>query len=92
LCGALQVYFIVDQDGNGSPDAKGTVLTDINTPNGVAIQGDDLYVSGFKNGKGIIWKLSNAHSYSLQGKVSRPDGCYGCSWNRAWQLDSVRAA
>eukprot|EP00775_Hariotina_reticulata_P002027 gene2027-2349_t len=65
--GLGKVYYVIDADGNGTPDLKGAVLTDIDTPNGVAIQGNDLYISGFKNGKGMIWKLGNAHSYALQG-------------------------
>eukprot|EP00775_Hariotina_reticulata_P002029 gene2029-2351_t len=63
------VYYVVDRGSDGTPDFSGSLLSDINTPNGVAVRGNDLYVSGFQGGKGMVWKIRNAHTYALQNKA-----------------------
>jgi len=74
------VHYVVDRDSNGTPDFSGTLLSGINTPNGVAVRRRDLYISGFENGKGMVWKISNAHSYALQNKVHRATRSgHGCT-------------
>jgi hypothetical protein len=64
----LQVYYIVDEDSDGVPDFNGTLLRG-DTPNGVVVQGSDLLLSGFEDGKGMVWRLPNVHSYALRNQV-----------------------
>lgn len=66
----MQVYYLVDSNSSGTPDLSGKLLSGIDTPNGVAVQGSSLYVSGFEDGKGMIWRLDDVHEYALQNKVS----------------------
>ncbi len=65
----MQVYYVVDEDSDGVPDFTGQLLSKIDTPNGVTVRGQQLYVSGFKDGKGMIWRLDNVHEFALQNKV-----------------------
>ncbi|WIA39339.1 hypothetical protein OEZ86_005451 [Tetradesmus obliquus] len=61
------VYYIVDEDSNGVPDFSGTLLRS-DTPNGIVVQGSDLLLSGFQDGKGMVWRLPNVHSYALRNE------------------------
>jgi len=70
ICFDLQVYYVVDTNSDGTPDYSGQLLSDIDTPTGVAVRGQQLFVSGFQNGKGMIWRLDDVHEYALQNKVS----------------------
>jgi len=63
------VYYVVDRDSDGIPDFTGSLLLGMDKPTGVVVLGDDLYVSGYQNGKGSVWKIQNAHTYALQNKV-----------------------
>jgi hypothetical protein len=63
------VYYVVDRDSDGIPDFTGSLLLDMEKPTGVVVLGDDLYVSGYQGGKGMVWKVANAHTYALQNKV-----------------------
>lgn len=63
------MYYIVDKNSDGKPDFRGTLLKNIQVPNGVAVQGADLFVPGFEGSKGMIWRLQDAHKYALQNKV-----------------------
>lgn len=58
----------MDEDSNGVPDFSGTLLRS-DTPNGVVVQGSDLLLSGFQDGKGMVWRLPNVHSYALRNEV-----------------------
>lgn len=58
----------MDKDSDGVPDFNGTLLSS-DTPNGVVVQGSDLLLSGFKDGKGMVWRLPNLHSYALRNQV-----------------------
>jgi hypothetical protein len=73
----LQVYYIVDKDSDGVPDFSGTLLKS-DTPNGVVVQGSDLLLSGFEDGKGMVWRLEDVHSYALRNQVrSHTYNCNG---------------
>ncbi|KAF6255954.1 hypothetical protein COO60DRAFT_1702581 [Scenedesmus sp. NREL 46B-D3] len=61
------VYYIVDEDSDGVPDFNGTLL-EADTPNGVVVQGSDLLVSGFEDGKGMVWRLRDVHGYALRNQ------------------------
>eukprot|EP00775_Hariotina_reticulata_P001767 gene1767-2106_t len=64
-----RVFYVVDQNSDGIPDFSGSLLSGIAVPNGVAVWRNDLYVSGFEGGRGMVWKINNAHSYALQNKA-----------------------
>eukprot|EP00882_Tetradesmus_deserticola_P018747 GHRQ01020133.1.p1 GENE.GHRQ01020133.1~~GHRQ01020133.1.p1 ORF type:complete len:474 (+),score=83.01 GHRQ01020133.1:365-1786(+) len=70
---AHNVYYIVNTVSNGVPEAdvKKVFSTDntITNPYGVAVYGPDLYIAGFKDGKGVIWKLPDMRASALAGKT-----------------------
>jgi hypothetical protein len=73
----LQVYAVVDKDSDGTVDyVHKLVVGGINTPNGIALRGNSLFVASYEDSgdnvpeKGLIWRLDNIHQYALQRKVS----------------------
>jgi hypothetical protein len=61
-------------NSNGTVDyVHPLVAAGINTPNGIALRGNSLFVASYEdsgNQKGLIWRLDNVHEYALQKKVS----------------------
>jgi hypothetical protein len=65
----LQTTALLDEDGDGVVEETVILLDSLDTPNGVAWKGGDLYVSGFDKGKGMIWKVEDIDSYVQKGEV-----------------------
>lgn len=71
------VFAVVDSNSDGVVDYVHSLVVDgINTPHGIALQGDSLFVASYEDfpddgvkEKGLIWRLDNVHQYALQNKT-----------------------
>eukprot|EP00775_Hariotina_reticulata_P005822 gene5822-6063_t len=61
------VWALVDSDSDGKVDYTQLLVDKLDTPNGIAMKNNTLYISGFINNRtqGVIWALANAPSYAL---------------------------
>jgi hypothetical protein len=71
----VQIYALVDRDRNGTADSKVNVIQGIDTPTGVAWRApSSLFVSGFQDGKGLIWRYDGVDAAALAGARRHPAG------------------
>ncbi|GBF97414.1 sorbosone dehydrogenase [Raphidocelis subcapitata] len=70
---ANKTYALVDADGDGAADSAHAVLEGLDTPQGMDWHGGDLYVSGWRDGKGVILRAPGIDAYALAGTVFPAD-------------------
>ncbi|KAF6265897.1 hypothetical protein COO60DRAFT_1633308 [Scenedesmus sp. NREL 46B-D3] len=67
------VFAVVDRNSDGRPEYVHKLVVDgINTPNGIALRGDSLFVAAYEDAgieKGLIWRLDDVHQHALQRKA-----------------------
>ena len=65
---ANKTYALVDADGDGVAERATTLVDGVDTPQGLDWRDGDLYVSGWRGGKGFVWRLPAVDAYALRGE------------------------
>ncbi|KAI8464206.1 MAG: L-sorbosone dehydrogenase [Monoraphidium minutum] len=73
---AKKVYALVDFNGDGTADRMTVIARGLDKPQGMDWHKGDLFVSGWQEALGVIWRLKNIDKYALEDKsypVPPPD-------------------
>lgn len=65
---ANRTYALVDEDGDGRAERATTLFDSVDTPQGLDWRGGDLFVSGWRRGKGMVWRLPGVDQFALSGE------------------------